>query len=172
MIEREAEQRAEAQRFLRELRAGTIDDQHVAEALHTFGNAMLLESQADVERYLTHPDPNIRHMALHVLTNHFGLQAHWQTAVDFLMHDPVHTRRVDGANALGSLKRNTRDQQTLKILAGVVRDTEEETEVREAAYRAMRRIWQDDPEEQAHIIDLDWDLEKDADWGFVDSFLA
>jgi hypothetical protein len=172
MIDREAEQRVEAQHLLQQLRAGAIDDQHVANALHSFGDARLLEARADVERYLTHPDPNIRHMALHVLTLHFDLQDHWQTAVDFLLHDPVHTRRVDGAEALGWLKRDTQDRGTLEILAQVVRNKAEEEEVRSAAYAAMREILHEDREEQMRLLDLDWDLERDADWAFVDSFLS
>jgi hypothetical protein len=170
MMDRMIEQRAEAQHVLQALRAGSIDDEHLSSALHLLGEADLREAQADVESYLTHPNPNIRHMALHVLIFHFDLQAHWQTAVDFLLRDPVHTRRVDGANALGSLKRGTQDHRTLEILAGVVRNGEEEIEVRDAAYAAMRRVWRDDPEEQVALIDLDWDLEKDADWHFVDLY--
>lgn len=31
----------------------------------------------------------------------------------------------------------------------------------------MRQVVRFDPEEQARLLDLDWELEQDADWAFV-----
>lgn len=156
-----------ARAVLEEFHAGKINKSKLYSTIHLFGQADLIEARPDVERFLTNERPDLRSIALHVLTLHFKLQEHWQTAVDFLLYDPDISCRSKGASALEWLKRNTRDSRTLSILASVATNKNEEIGVRGDAYTAMRGIFSYDNEEQLHIIDHNFNLERDADWEFV-----
>ena len=68
--------------------------------------------------------------------------------------------------------RGTQDMQTLQILATTVTNTDENKFVRETAYRAMRQIFHDDVQEQWAMSISSYDLQRDADWEWVATFLS
>lgn len=140
-------------------------------ALHEFGRHFFFPARAEVERFLTDPDPDLRDIALEVLANHWRLPEMWETARQFLEHDEDSDCRMKGASALAVLKRNTQDRQTLSILAHVVRNTQEEHLVRRVAYAAMRGILHYEPREQYHFTSHHSSLMKEIDWKMVDSYL-
>jgi hypothetical protein len=69
------------------------------------------------------------------------------------------------------LKRNTKDRQTLSVLARVVRNSEEALIVREAAYAAMRGVIHYDPREQFRLASKGITSLKEIDWEMVKSYL-
>ena len=124
-----------------------------------------------VEGFLTHPDPQLRSIALEVLTRHWRLKEHWNTARNFLERDPDKECRINGASALAILKRNTQDRPTLSVLARVVRNEQETRLVREAAYAAMRSVIRYDPREQFHLAAKGINSAQEIDWKMVDAYL-
>lgn len=130
-----------------------------------------LEARPEVERFLSSTDPELRMVALKVLTRYWQLPEHWSTALHFLQQDPDTECCMQGANALGSLKANTGDPLTLNVLAQVVSNEQEEALVRQATYAAMRNIIHSDPREQFRLAAHDIDLTKEVDWKMVNSYL-
>jgi len=129
------------------------------------------EARPEVESFLKSEDPELRFVALKVLTLYWHLEEHWETAKQFLEHDPDTECRMKGASALADLKRSTQDRPTLTILAHVVRNRQERPLVRQAAYAAMKAIFHYDPREELHLAAKKIDLEREVDWKMVDSYL-
>src|SRR2546428_14133950 len=73
--------RAELQRRLDALRQGTLPEADIYRTVHQFGWQHFLEARVDVERLLTHHKPRLRYIALEVLTTHWNLEEHWETAL-------------------------------------------------------------------------------------------
>lgn len=158
---------------LDDLRRGVIPPGALYSTIHDLGREHVEEAIPDIERFLTHDDPQLRYVALEVLTLHFKLSQHWETARRFLDQDPDDDCRRIGASSLGTLRRNTQDITTLRVLAPVVRNIAENLSVREAAYLAMREIIKFDAHEQFSTFHggSDIDHEASVDWAFVDSYL-
>jgi len=87
------EQQAEAHQSLMEYRAGRISTVDYSDLIVQWGKAGLLEAQPDIEPFLTHPDADLRCLALHALAR-FGLQEYLSTAVNFLLYDPDYAARI------------------------------------------------------------------------------
>jgi len=156
---------------LEALRQGTKATDEIYQTIHLFGRMNFQEARPEVERFLTNESPELRLIALLVLTQHWHLAEHWQTARHFLEQDPDRECRMTGAAALKALKRNTQDRRTLAVLARVVRNERENHLVRQAAYAAMRGILQYDPREQLRLAAHNIDLEREVDWKMVDAYL-
>ncbi len=163
--------RDELERRLADLRRGALPPSETYHTIHQFGRAHFLEARPDVERFLTDDDPELRYIALEVLTTHWRLPEHWETARHFLEQDPFDGNRILGASALESLKQDTRDRPTLAVLARVVRNEQERRMVREAAYIAMQGIIHYDPRAQFNLSATGVNLAHDVDWALVDSYL-
>lgn len=165
------EKKQEAKERLELLRQGNVANIEIPSALFTFGKAEYLEARPDVELLLTNPEPEIRKTALKVLTSYWYLDDYWETARDFLEHDPDADCRAEGAFALGVLRRDTGDRKILAVLAKVVKDENEGESVRITAYQAMRSIVQFDIEEHKRWMREGFTFEKDVNWAFVDACL-
>ncbi len=155
---------------LQDIRQGRLPESELYSTIHGFGRQHFLEARQDVERLLKHSDPQIRKIALHVLTKDWRLSEHWETAHSFLLHDPDIDCRMQGASALGTLKMNTQDHRTLSVLAKVVTNQQEVPIVRETAYAAMRGILHFDPREQFRLASKGI-ATQEMDWNMVQSYL-
>jgi hypothetical protein len=165
MTIREQTGRDLALKELADYRAGKFDASHYDTLIMTWGKSRLLEARPDIEPFLRSPQYSLRKSALYALTAYFGLQDYWPTAVQFLLYDPDTIVRSEGASALGWLKGNTGDRQTLGVLASVVCDPYDNETVREDAYRAMRWVAFGDSD----VLGIAFYLEQDADWDFVNA---
>jgi len=156
--------------LVEDLRQGKISSSEMYQTIHEIGRENVREARPLVEHFLTNEDAQLRSIALEVLTNHWRLSAYWQTAKDFLEHDPDEDCRMRGASALQALKMNTQHRPTLAVLARVVRNEREETIVREAAYAAMKGVLHYDPREQFKLASRGTNLSQEVDWKMVDSY--
>lgn len=154
-----------------DLRHDVIPPGALYSTIHDLGREQVMEAVPDIERFLTSDDPQLRYVALEVLTLHFKLQQHWETARRFLEQDEDSDCRRMGASALGILRKNTRDTDTLRILAPVVRNAAENLFVRQTAYRAMRSVIQYNPREPLGKPSAEFNFPQDVDWALVDSYL-
>ncbi len=171
----EQERRENALKSWEDYRAGRVSPSSYSSMIVQWGKAGLLAARADIEPFLYNPDPSVRSNALQALTFYFRLQDYWHTAVQFLLYDAEYIPRFMGASALAWLRDKTGDQQTLGVLVSVVRDHYEDEILRKDSLQAMytvaygyhqsRNYWEerDDPPEKI------FDLEKDADWKFIES---
>jgi hypothetical protein len=157
----------ELKRKLNALRQGKLEGREVYRAVQDFGENNFQAARSEVEALLESDVPDLRFVALKVLTRYWRLMEHWETACAVLLHDPEVECRFRAASDLGSLMMNTQDTRTLKVLAQVVCNEQEEDVVREEAYAAMKAILQYDPHEQFHIASRSFDLAKEADWEMV-----
>ena len=137
---------------LRDLRLHKIHHGYLFSIISDFGDEHFVEAIPDIKNFLTSEDSELRYIALEVLTLNFQLQEVWQTARDFLEHDPDSNCRSLGASCLGALKRNTGDPRTLSVLAHVIVNEKEEHLVRESAYKAFCGVIKYDREEQRKIL--------------------
>ena len=158
-------------RLLENVRCKQLEKRELYHAIHEFGRNHFLEARKDVEGFLTSSEPQLRSVALEVLVNYWRLSDFEETARDFLEHDPDDDCRMKGAAALLVLKRNTKDPQTLSVLARVVRNSEEDLIVREAAYAAMRVVIHYDPREQFRLASKGIASPQEIDWEMVNCYL-
>jgi hypothetical protein len=157
---------------LQDLQHGNMSLNEMYHVIREFGRENFLEARQDVERFLTHPDPKLRGLALEVLAVHWGLTDSWYMARAFLEQDPDEECRMRGALALEVLKRNIQDRDTLLVLARVVCYPKEASSVRQAAYAAMLGIIHFDPQEQLSLAEKGLDLDQEIDWNMVKSYLS
>ena len=163
---------AELHSYLLALQTSTLSEREIYHSIHEFGREHFLDAREVVEHHLYHADPQFRYVALDVVGKHWHLVEHWHTAVRFLIHDIDADCRRMGASVLGSLMRDTQDMQTLHILATIVANAYENTYVRQTAYSAMRQIVHYDVQEQWAMSRGSYDLQRDADWEWVATFLS
>jgi HEAT repeat protein len=140
-------------------------------ALFELGSAQVLDAIPVIERFLTHANPDFRRLALQSLVFDYHLQRHWETARQMLHRDPDVDVRMMAAAALGRLRRSTQDRVTLRILANLVRDEDEDTFVRQDAYDAMLSVLQPDSWPRFGMLRT-IDLDTNVDWDMVDFYLA
>jgi len=164
-------QKEELVNTLEALRQGALSPREIYHAIQAFGEMNFQEARPEVEHFLKSEDPELRFVALKVLTQYWRLTEHWKTARDVLLHDPDEDCRFRAAGNLGSLMMNTHDKPTLSILARVVHNEQEKRVVRSAAYAAMRGILHFDPREQLHMAAHGVDFAKEVDWKMVDLYL-
>jgi hypothetical protein len=160
----------ELSQLLEDVRCNQLEGRELYHVIHEFGRKHFLEARKVVEGFLTNSDPQLRAIALEVLVNHWRLSDFEKTARNFLERDSDEDCRMKGASALEVLKRNTKDRQTLSVLARVVCNSEELLIVREAAYAAMRGIIHYDPREQFRLASRGITSLQEIDWEMVNSY--
>jgi uncharacterized protein YjbI with pentapeptide repeats len=156
---------------MHKLQQGKMSSREMYHTIHEFGREDFLQARPVVERFLTHDDAQLRYIALEVLTNHWRLAEHWQTARDFLEHDPDDDCRRMGASSLEALKMNTKDRPTLEVLARVVCNEQEDGMVRVSAYTAMHGVIHFNPREHFKMTCKWTSLLREIDWDMVKSYL-
>lgn len=164
-----------ARGLLEQYRAGHIPPAEYSSLLTRWSKASLVEAHLEIEGFLQNPDAHICSEALRTLLISFHIEAYGQTGVDFFLYDrDPYVVRSQAASILGRFKSGTKDQPTLTILASVVCDPYDNEQVRIEAYRAMLLIeqgylgekrW----EELQHPPETLFDLEKDAEWDFINA---
>ncbi len=157
--------------LLEEVRHNRLEGRALYHAIHEFGRTSFLQARNVVEGFLTSTDPQLRAIALEVLVNHWRLPEFENTARNFLEHDPDRECRMKGASALEVLKRDTKDRQTLSVLARVIQKSQEALIVREAAYAAMLGIIHYNHHEQFHLASKGIKSLEEIDWKMVNSYL-
>jgi len=85
-----------------------------------------------VAEYLTNPDPELRFIALSVLTLHWR-RPEYRIAAERMLSDPDADVRRMAADTLGVLAQNTRDPRVLSLLLSRIDDSAEEWHVRDTA---------------------------------------
>lgn len=162
----------DGRKLLDHIRKGDLSLRETYHAIQTLGRMNFREARPDIEKFLTNSEPELRMVTLKVLTRYWQLPEHWNTALRFLERDLDIECRMRGAVALGDLKVNTSDSETLNVLAKFVKNEDEEDLVRETAYAAMRSIIHDDPREQLHFAAKGVDLTKEVDWEMVNTYVS
>ncbi len=165
----------EALKLLKEYQTGKVSEIDYRTMIMQWGKARLLEARPEIEPFLQSPDVSLRRSAMDVLGFLFGLQDYWSIAVQFLLYDPEYQARAIGASALGSMQDQTRDRRTLGVLASVVADRYDYELVRNDAYRAMFVVAHghqqayDDWDAMDTASEGLFDIDRDADWDFVNA---
>lgn len=157
----------DAKRLLADLRAGRVPAKELYNVLHSFGDQGLLEAKPDVETFLTHPAPELRYIALNVLTFHWMCSEHRETCKRFILHDEDSDNRRMGVAGLGALMEGTRDPETLRLLLKVFRNEAEEWDVRDAAYSSVLYVLGRPVSEQPSAARR-LDYKKDVDWEVIE----
>lgn len=162
--------RSELERTLQMVQHGQLAGRALYKAVHAWGRENFMDARPEVERLLADEDPEIRSIALEVLTRHWRVESHWKTAKEFAFSDPDADCRLMGISALETLKRNTQDRTTLRVLAQIVLNEQEKQVIREAAYGAMIGVRDFDPARQLTIAARGLNLMQDVDWAMVRSY--
>ncbi|GCE11719.1 HEAT repeat domain-containing protein [Tengunoibacter tsumagoiensis] len=161
-----------AQELLDQVQSGTILQSDLPTILEEMSRSIIPQARLVLESYLSSASPEVRSTALKMLCLYYNQQNNYLlSAEQFLLHDPAVICRVQGANMLGYLKRNTEDPAIYKILAPIVRDINENEQVRKAAYLAFCSIAFYYEDEQIQMQRADFSLQKDVNWDFIDAYL-
>lgn len=145
------------------LRRGMLDPCEIADAVADFGVEYFVEAKPDVEQLLDHDDPIVRYSAIVALGFDFCTTDRIERLLDILFRDPDRDCRRAAAAAFGCLHRGTNDKRIAGALAVVVRNKNEEDDVRIFAYTALLNVLgiprnlQPDPLSMA-LGDIDWEL--------------
>lgn len=156
--------------LLADLEAGVIENTGLYTVIHKFGNEGFIEAKPVVEKFLTNLDPDLRYIALNVLTFHWACSDHRCTCENFAINDCDGDNRRMGVAGLGSLLKGTRDPQALALLLRIFRNDKEECQVRDSAYHAILYILGRPLSEQPpasrmldYTKDVNWDRIRDAE---------
>lgn len=90
--------------------------------------------------WLHHSDATVRREALLFLGHHLRQRSDAQELLEMVAADPDPEVRKMAADCLGGVFRSTRHQRVNEVLAAAAKNTEEEGQVRAAAYAAIKRI--------------------------------
>ena len=172
----DSEQAIAEEKLLREklaaIRKGTLHSPGLYAVLVDLGKYHILEARPDIEAFLTSEDSEERRAALRTLTVDFQLQEHWETARRFLENDPDDLCRITAASAFAALMADTHDSSTLRLLANMVHNEEEDETVRTAAYRAILSVLGRPKAEQfATSFSSRFNFPQDVKWELVDQYL-
>ena len=152
------------------LQEGTLTNEYwnIHNTLVQIGKRQIKEASSLVARFLTSDDPDLRDVALMVLTLDLGLQEYLDPALRFLLEDPDPYCRICGACAVGSLMQNTNDHRMLAVFTRTALNEQEDGQVRSSAYRAILPVIGSSNLEQ---FIASHEYPKNVDWQLVASFL-
>lgn len=159
--------RDELERAFRALQSGALPPEEIYHVVHEFGEHNFREAFSVVEPLLQSSDPQLRAVALEVIAGHWRMPGYWGAICRRLTEDSDIDNRFRAARLIGSLKRDTGDQEALHLLAQVVSKTSERHLVRAAAYGAMLRILHYPSLEVFRTSGGRFDPDRDADWELV-----
>jgi HEAT repeat protein len=131
----------------------------------------MLKDRHTTERYLRDSDRNARCAALCLLMDHWGPDETFaRVCEEMAFADPDVQVRCAAVTILGSYYQGTNNARMGEILAKLAKDEASDLKVREAAYRSLYTLcglpsWECPPL-------VNFQLLRDADWQFVDSFIA
>ena len=130
-----------ARRMLGAIRRGIVRDEDLYSSIHALGEAQLTEAEGDIIRFLGHADPEVRYIAVSVLTFHWDRPSCHERLEEIIGSDPSEDVRAVGARGLGYLMRGTKDKGVSALFLRKLRDSNEDGYVREAAYDGLREVW-------------------------------
>jgi HEAT repeat protein len=90
--------------------------------------------------WLNDPDHEVRREAVLYLARHLRSREEAGVIVDLLDSDPNVEVRKAAAECVGGVFRATRNRGVLEVLARVSKDSDEDGQVRAAAYQAIKKI--------------------------------
>lgn len=130
---------AERLRALKEGKVKHGDDLY--RLIHDLGEAGFTDAEPDIVPFLEHEDPELRYIAVSVLTLHWDMARYRNEIERILVSDSeVHVRRMAVAG-LGFVFRETRDPRATSLLLQKLRDAAEDGSVRRVAYEALLDVW-------------------------------
>jgi len=142
--------RLEAQR----LREGSVPEVWLYGAIHDLGEAahagsqypgseaLRTDSEPVVAGFLTHNDPQIRRIAVSVLSVHWDMKQYVQTFRVIGLNDPDESVRQYAVHSVGWLLRGSRDRDASRFLLGIFKDPIQPAWIRKTAYHGLEEIWQ------------------------------
>ncbi len=138
---------------LQHLREGSVPDSHLYAAIHDLGEAahvstgypgcegLRSEAEPVVAGFLTHAKPQIRYIAVSVLTVHWDLRHYVAVLMRMSMNDPDEWVRQIAISGTGWLLRESQNREGTRFLIGIFRNSEEPSWIRESAYDGLLEIW-------------------------------
>jgi hypothetical protein len=143
-----------ARSMLQRLREGTILDAHLYGALHDLGEAAhsttgyrgceILRAEAEpvVAGFLAHPEPNLRYIAISVLSFHWDMTRYARVFQQISQNDLDDDVRGIALGAMSWLLRGTRDHEAARLLLSILRGSTQEALDRKWAYEELVLVWQ------------------------------
>ena len=138
---------------LQRLREGSVPDAHLYGAIHDLGEAahvstgyagcesLRLEAEPVVAGFLTHAEPQIRYIAVSVLTVHWDLRHYVDALMRMSMNDPDEWVRQIAISGIGVLLQGSQDRDGTRFLIGLFQNSEERSWIRQTAYDGLLEIW-------------------------------
>ena len=152
----------------RELREMRLDLEQTFKDMAGADLEKILGSKAGAESCLCHPDRLRRLAALWALTYHWPCDAVTRRLIhQTATQDADVEVRAMAVSNFGVLYYQTKNKEVGKFLASAVLDKNHDLRIREAAYRALFSLMGIPTSQQPPL--LGFELERDADWAFVNS---
>lgn len=135
------------------LRDGSVPREHLYGVIHDLGEAahfdtgyagcdsLRREAEPVIVDFLANDDPQIRYIAISVLTVHWDLRQHAGVLKRMGLSDPAEEVRQIAVSGLGWLLRATQDKSAIQFLIGILRDSSQPEWIRETAYEGLLEVW-------------------------------
>jgi hypothetical protein len=79
---------------LRTVQEGKVEQEDLCAIIHEFGNAGFEDSEKEVARFLTHPDPDLRSITVTLLALHWVKEAYREVFEQMLFDDQIQAPQV------------------------------------------------------------------------------
>lgn len=139
---------------LKALQEGGIPPGKLYGAIHDLGEAahsatgyrgcekLRAEAEPIVAGFLAHDEPQMRYIAISVLSSHWDLSRYATLFQQMSLNDPDEYVRQIALSAVGFLLRGTRDHEATRLLTSIFRDAGQPAWIREEAYEGLVEVWQ------------------------------
>lgn len=132
---------AALQAKLAALRKGEVPVEELYGLVHQFGDDNFVEAEHDVAALLSHPNEQIRSIAVRVLAFHWNMKKYRGEFIQLMLEDSDDWVRAFAAAGLGAVLSGSRDPEASRALIRTLRSADELPNVREGAYAALMEIW-------------------------------
>lgn len=164
IVPREKITNEELIKLLNKLKKGKMPKDEIPHIISIFGKNRFLEAKKEVEKYIDREDEIIRYNVLSTLILDWGLKEHYKTAIRMLNDSDEEVRGMAVA-CIGSLKRGTKDGESLRIVLRVFEENKNNWFMRDSAYEAILNI-EGVPEDKRPTKRI-LNPKKDIDWNLI-----
>ncbi len=133
--------RSQLTESLRALRGDRVSSEDLYHVIHEFGEGGFIEAEPDVAQFLVHDNPQLRYIAINVLTLHWGMVKYRRELERIIVDDGDEDVRRIAVVGLGYVLRESHDSQATRLLIAKLRDISEDIDVRQTAFDALMDIW-------------------------------
>lgn len=140
------------------------DTDALLDALISLGDEQKDDLLPYVEQLLAHGDPDVREEAARKVFVHWRVSGQRSRAIQMALRDPADDVRTTAVFGIAALSGPGTISEDTQVLIRLLRDTDEDAELRRAAYESLLLIHGTRP---IPPVNRSLDFERDVDWQWI-----